>query len=149
MSTHASAHFLLFTLRVAYDSLLCTVPLSPVSVRSHTAGYRGLPMPLPSTAWLRHGLFTQSRIEEHLDWALTLLAPYSFLGTLLLWVAVHSSLTAFLLLSDCSVSIICSCLAAHTLNLTVPMPCVTSSLTFYLLLGGTNLHHYDFYSDDS
>ena len=53
MSTHASAHFLLFTLRVAYDALLCTVPLSPVSVRSHTAGYRGLPMPLHSTSWLQ------------------------------------------------------------------------------------------------
>ena len=81
MSTHASVHFLLFTLNVAYDALLCTLPLSPVSVRSHTAGYRGLPMPLHSTASLRHGLFTQSRIEEHLDWALTLLSPYSFLET--------------------------------------------------------------------
>ena len=122
MSTHASVHFLLFTLNVAYDALLCTLPLSPVSVRSHTAGYRGLPMPLHSTAWLRHGLFTQSRIEEHLDWALTLLSPYSFLETFFCSELQYIPLSW---LSCCfpDYSIICSLPSAHTLNLTVPMPC--------------------------
>lgn len=67
----------------------------------------------------------------------------------LLWVPVHSSLVAFLLLFWLfSVSIIYSLPSAHTLNLTVPMPCVTP-LTSYLLLRGANLHHYDFYADDS
>ena len=134
MSTHASVHFLLFTLNVAYDALLCTLPLSPVSVRSHTAGYRGLPMPLHSTASLRHGLFTQSRIEEHLDWALTLLSPYSFLETFFCSELQYIPLSW---LSCCfpDYSIICSLPSAHTLNLTVPMPCAPLFSLFTCFLG--------------
>ena len=57
MCMHALVHFLLFTLKVAYNTLLCTMLFLPVSARSDTAGYRGLPIPLHAIVRLGHSLF--------------------------------------------------------------------------------------------
>lgn len=41
----------------AYNTLLCPVLFLPMSARSDTAGYRGLPIPLHAIVWLGHSLF--------------------------------------------------------------------------------------------
>lgn len=112
-------------------SALCF--FSPVSEGSRTAGYRGLPMPLYSIVWLYHGLLKQSLLEGHLDWALTLLAPFFFLWNIFL-LCLEFQYIPLSCLSCClwlfSVSIICSFFSTHTASHWSLMPHVHFSSQF-------------------